>query len=65
MKDIPIRDCRWSEPFCQDDMSVAYRCKHQTALDEIASDSEFVDCWCLGFVDLCPYFENLKTKKAG
>ncbi len=57
-----VWDCKWSEPFCQRDMTTAYHCRHQSALDEIAnSNGEFVSCYCLGLVEGCPHFEHVKN----
>jgi len=54
-----IRSCKWSEPFAQSDLSLNYRCLHQSAKKEIdTSNGELVDCWCLGFIEMCPYFEQ-------
>ena len=56
-----IRTCRWSEPFAQYDMTTAYHCLHPLATKEIEeSNGELVSCYCLGLVDLCPYYEMLQ-----
>lgn len=54
-----IRSCQWSEPFCQRDMTTAYRCLHSSVLAEFAkAKGEFVNCFCLGLVEWCPYYEE-------
>ncbi|MFA5767478.1 MAG: hypothetical protein WC919_06135 [Candidatus Paceibacterota bacterium] len=56
-----IRSCKWSETFTQDDLAHNYRCRHQSAKKEIDdSNGKLVDCWCLGFIEMCPYYEQVE-----
>ncbi|MFA5766433.1 MAG: hypothetical protein WC919_00730 [Candidatus Paceibacterota bacterium] len=57
-----IRSCKWSDPFTQDDLTPNCRCRHQNAKNEIdaSSNGKLVDCWCLGFIEMCPYYEQIE-----
>ena len=58
-----IRACKWSESMCQRDMTTAYQCVHQSALDEQAK-GEFADTLCLGLTETCPHFEEAIEEEA-
>ena len=48
---------------CQRDMTTAYQCVHQSALDEQAK-GEFADTLCLGLTETCPHFEEAIEEEA-
>lgn len=54
-----IQSCRWSVIDIQDNLTPDYHCVHQSAIDTQKKEG-YVATYCLGFVEMCPYYEPLK-----